>query len=95
MLDTGVLATVSLALKTKENKVKELCARTLQLFAQDGGDNCIALKRLNMCNSSIEIISKTDDMNVKTPVVGLIYWLCQNRKYLLRLSPLSNLLSKL
>lgn len=81
MLDTGVLSALALALKTKTDRVKEISARILQLFAQDGGEACIMLKRLNMCNSSIEILSKSEDINVQVPVVGLIYWLIQNRKY--------------
>ena len=79
MLDTGVISYLTLALKTKQNRIREYCARTLQLFAQDGEESCIAMKRLNMCNSSLEIISKVDDLNVRITVVGLIYWLCQNR----------------
>lgn len=79
MLDTGVISSLTLALKTKQNRIREYCARTLQLFAQDGEESCIAMKRLNMCNSSLEIISKVDDLNVRITVVGLIYWLCQNR----------------
>ncbi|KAL0477564.1 hypothetical protein AKO1_005508 [Acrasis kona] len=77
-LDTGILSALSIALKTKPDRVKETVARTLQLFAQDGGEPCIQLKRLNMCNSSVEILSKTDDPNVQAPVVGFIYWLLQN-----------------
>ena len=80
MLETGIISNLTLALKTKENRIKEITARTLQLFAQDGEDGCIAMKRLNMCNSTLEIVSKTDDLNVKISVVGLIYWMCQNRK---------------
>lgn len=80
MLDTGVLAALALVLKTKSDKVKEIAARILQLFAQDGGEACIQLKRLNMCNSAIEILSKSDNINVQAPIVGLIYWLIQNRK---------------
>ncbi|KAG2392951.1 hypothetical protein C9374_009528 [Naegleria lovaniensis] len=76
--DCGIISTLTLVLKTKENRFKELAARALQLYAQDGEECCIAMKRLNMCNSSLEIITKTDELNVKIPVVGLVYWLCQN-----------------
>lgn len=79
--ECGIISTLTLVLKTKENRFKELAARALQLYAQDGEESCIAMKRLNMCNSALEIITKTDDLNVKIPVVGLVYWLCQNRKY--------------
>ncbi|KAF0980940.1 hypothetical protein FDP41_012728 [Naegleria fowleri] len=76
--ECGIISTLTLVLKTKENRFKELAARALQLYAQDGEESCIAMKRLNMCNSALEIITKTDDLNVKIPVVGLVYWLCQN-----------------
>jgi hypothetical protein len=82
MLDTGILSALALALKTKPDRIKEIAARILQLFAQDGGEACIMLKRLNMCNSAVEILSKSEDVNIQTPVVGLVYWLIQNRKIL-------------
>jgi hypothetical protein len=78
ILDTGIIPALALALKTKNNRIKEICARILQLFAQDGGEPCIQMKRLNMCNSLMELLTKTDDINVQIPVVGLIYWLVQN-----------------
>ena len=73
------MAALALNLKTKSDKVKEVMARTLQLFAQDGGENCVALKRLGMCNDSLELLSKTEDLNVQMPLAGFIYWLAQNR----------------
>ncbi|KAL9651496.1 hypothetical protein ABK040_001442 [Willaertia magna] len=78
MLDTGILSNITLVLKTRESRIKEYAARILQLFAQDGGETCVQLKRLNLCNAAIDILAKSDDYNVKVPVVGLIYWLIQN-----------------
>ncbi len=78
MTEIGALSNIVLALKTKSDQVKEVLARTLQLYAQDGGDNCAALRRLGIYKSCLELISRMDDSNTRSSLVGLVYWLTQN-----------------
>lgn len=78
MIEIGALSNIVLALKTKSDQVKEVLARTLQLYAQDGGENCAALRRLGICKSCLELISRMDDSSIRSSLVGLVYWLTQN-----------------
>lgn len=67
-----------LALKTKSDPVKAYTARALQLFAQDGGETIVLLKRFNICNTCLEICAKTEDEQILIPISGLLYWIAQN-----------------
>ena len=85
LVEANVLQSLALCLKTKSTGVKEVTARTLQLYAQDGGESCEILHRLNICQATFELLQKTHDPLSQTPLVGLIYWLAQHRKNILNI----------
>jgi hypothetical protein len=76
LLEIGIIPALTLILKTKTDRVKDTIARTLQLYAQDGGESCNALRKLNLCKSLLELMSRVDaDSGARTSIAGLIYWL--------------------
>jgi hypothetical protein len=79
LLEIGILSFLLLGIKTKPIMIKDIFTRILQLFVQDGKENCLNLKKLNITSTLFEILGKNNYYFLQISVLSLIYWLAQNK----------------